>query len=302
MTNFKPMLAGKHTNPKNVAFPVIMSPKLDGIRIVVHPDLGPVTRSLKPVPNNHIREMLNRPEFHNLDGEIVVGAVSENDTFTNTTSGVMSSHGTPEFTFVVFDWFGEPGKPYTYRMDKAKAQIAASGSPFVTFVDSPIAVDMGDMLNYEMDCLDAGYEGIMYRNPLGPYKFGRSTEREGTLVKVKQFSDAEARVVGVEWLKHNMNTATTNALGRTERSTSKAGLYEDDSLLGALIVEGIGDYDGVQFKIGTGFTEAQRRSMAFDGEAALVGRVVNYRFQAEGAKDAPRFPVFHGFRSELDMD
>ena len=299
MTNFKPMLAGKQTNPKNVDFPVIMSPKLDGIRIVVHPELGPVTRSLKPVPNVHIRGLLDRPEFHNLDGEIVVGAVSENDTFTATTSGVMSGHGRPYFTFVVFDSFENPSLPYVTRMAQAKAQIAASGSDYVVFVESPVAENMGDMLNYEVDCLDAGYEGIMYRRPEGHYKFGRSTEREGILIKVKQFSDSEARVVGVEYLKHNLNAATTNALGRTERSSHAAGKMEDSSQVGALVVEGIGEFEGVQFSIGTGFSEAQRRELARDG--GLVGRVVNYRYQAEGAKDAPRFPVFHGFRSEEDM-
>ncbi|MGL4998016.1 MAG: hypothetical protein ACRC5T_03525 [Cetobacterium sp.] len=299
MKNFKPMLAGTHTNPKNVRFPVIMSPKLDGIRIVIHPELGPVTRSLKPVPNLHIRAMLNRPEFHYLDGEIIVGAESESDTFNTTTSAVMSSRGEPNFTLVVFDSFENPADPYSMRMAQAKAQIAASGSPLVRFVDSPVASNMGDMLNYEMDNLEAGYEGIMYRNPNGPYKFGRSTERENTLVKVKQFTDSEAKVVGVEWLKHNMNEATTNALGRTERSSHASGKMEDSDQIGALVVEGVGEFEGVQFKIGTGFTEAKRHELARD--RALVGRVVNYRYQAEGAKDAPRFPVFHGFRSVEDM-
>src|SRR5690606_28483163 len=55
-----------------------------------------------------------------------------------------------------------------------------------------------DVLDYESTCLARGYEGVMLRDPDGPYKFGRSTLREGTLLKLKRFEDAEAVVIGFE--------------------------------------------------------------------------------------------------------
>jgi hypothetical protein len=77
----------------------------------------------------------------------------------------------------------------------------------------------------------------MLRDPNGPYKFGRSTRKEGYLLKLKRFCDSEAEVIGVVELMHNGNEAKTNALGRTERSTRKAG-KTGMGVLGALACAG----------------------------------------------------------------
>ena len=53
--------------------------------------------------------------------------------------------------------------------------------------------------------LDDGYEGLMLRAPDGPYKFGRSTVKENTLLKVKNFLDDEAEVIGFKEQTTNTN-------------------------------------------------------------------------------------------------
>ena len=70
MSTFKPLLAYTVKNPDALRFPVLVSPKLDGIRCVIHND-QPVSRTLKPIPNRFIQSELGfYPPF---DGELMVG-------------------------------------------------------------------------------------------------------------------------------------------------------------------------------------------------------------------------------------
>jgi DNA ligase-1 len=139
-----------------------------------------------------------------------------------------------------------------------------------------------------------GYEGVILRAPHAPYKFGRSTVREGYLLKVKRFQDSEAQIIGYEEEMHNGNEATINALGYTERS-SHAENRTGKGTLGALVVRDL--VTKVEFKIGTGFTPAERLKIwALRHEH--LDDVVKYRFFPVGVKDKPRHPSFLGFRPE----
>src|SRR5436190_19600373 len=102
---FRPMLAAPmdSTDILNLQRPLIISPKVDGIRCVVHPELGPVTRSLKPIRNTYIRQYLNIPMLKGLDGELIVGEITAPDVFNRTTSAVMTEVGSPDFAYYVFD-------------------------------------------------------------------------------------------------------------------------------------------------------------------------------------------------------
>lgn len=142
----------------------------------------------------------------------------------------------------------------------------------------------------------------MIRAERGAYKCGRSTEREGGLVKVKRFVDAEAVVVGFVEEMHNANEATRDALGNTERSTSKAGLVGKGTL-GALVVRRTDPYvDAMRplFNIGTGFTAAQREDF-WNRREELLHTLVKFKHFDHGTVDAPRHPVFLGFRAPEDM-
>jgi DNA ligase-1 len=154
------------------------------------------------------------------------------------------------------------------------------------------------ILSWEESYLTAGYEGVMLRHPGGPYKQGRSTAKEAWLLKVKRFVDAEARVIGFSEAQHNANEAKRNELGQLERSSHKAGKVGKQTL-GALTVKDL--KTGVEFDIGTGFTADQRQVFWTTGDN-LIGKVVKYKSQPTGVKDKPRFPVFLGFRGNVDMD
>jgi DNA ligase-1 len=151
------------------------------------------------------------------------------------------------------------------------------------------------LLEYEIRCLAKGFEGVMIRDPLGPYKFGRSTVREGWLLRVKRFQDAEGVVIGFEELMHNSNIAERDALGKMKRSSHKAGMVPM-GMLGAILLR---MPDGVEVSCGTGFTEMQRRGFWRPGKLKqLMGKTVKFKYQKHGTKDKPRHPVFLGFRED----
>lgn len=113
-------------------------------------------------------------------------------------------------------------------------------------------------------------------------------------MKLKRFVDAEAVIVGFEERRHNGNIATTNELGRTQRS-SHAGNKIGRGDLGALIVTD----GGVQFNIGTGFSDEERADI-WNYKVAYLGSLVKYKHFPIGVKDLPRHPTFLGFRDRSD--
>jgi DNA ligase 1 len=139
---------------------------------------------------------------------------------------------------------------------------------------------------------------VMLRHRSGPksrYKFGRSTAKEGTLLKLKRFTDDEAVIVGFEEELFNGNAAVVDELGHTKRSSHQENMV-GKGRLGAMVCK---TRDGVEFRIGTGFVASQRQEL-WDTRSSLVGKLVKYKHFPIGAKTAPRFPVFLGFRSEID--
>jgi DNA ligase-1 len=169
--------------------------------------------------------------------------------------------------------------------------------PQICLLEQNLLKHEDDMLAYEAEKVAEGYEGIILRSPEAPYKFGRSTVKEGYLLKLKRFEDSEAEIIGFEEEMFNGNAAETNELGRTKRSTAQAGLVGKSSL-GAFLVRDC--VSGVEFSIGTGLTALQR-GVFWQRRDEYVGKLVKYKFFPVGVKVAPRHPVFLGMRDARDM-
>jgi DNA ligase-1 len=155
---------------------------------------------------------------------------------------------------------------------------------------------MDAMLEVEAEALTQGYEGLILRLPNAHYKPGRSTLREGGMIKVKRTLDAEARVVGMVELEHNENAAERNELGLTRRSSHQEGKF-GANVLGALIVE---LPSGVRFNIGTGFSAAERQ-IIWTRRHECLDRVVKFRYFGHGEHERPRHPRFLSWRHEDDL-
>jgi DNA ligase-1 len=273
-----------------IKYPVLCTPKLDGVRCIVH-DGRALTRTFKPVPNKYIREFIEANYPDGVDGELMV----PNTGGTAFDAGPITRHtGEPAFEFYCFDYVvAGLDVPYQTRMDA----LRTLNLPRLERVVPKRINNEVELLAYERECLADGYEGVMLRSPSGPYKLGRSTTREGYLLKLKRFVDSEAVILACVEQLHNANAATEDAFGRTKRS-SHAENKIGKATLGAFAVRDL--KTGVEFNIGTGMDDAFRL-WAWQHQAECVGKIGKYKSQAAGAKDAPRFPVWLGFRDPVDM-
>lgn len=325
---FKPNLAGKVDDITTLQLPVLASPKIDGVRAMVHDLMGVrrprvMSRSMKEIPNALVQAVLGIEELLYLDGELVVGSPTDPNCMQNTTSGVMSQSKTPDFQFHVFDrfpdsdWITNPNIGFHHRIDNARSRvetvrhswttIAARerllGAPKlmaecpIVLVEHQLITNHDDLLAYEAKCLAERWEGVMVRSLTGAYKQGRSTQREGGLIKIKRFIDNEAIVIGFEEQMKNNNVKTVNELGRSKRSSHQAGKEGKDTL-GALICRDV--LTGVEFNIGTGMDDPLRAHIWANRDECM-SRVVTYKSFPVGVKDAPRHPVFKSFREKWDM-
>lgn len=281
------MLAGTLDNLSDIKYPVLCTPKLDGIRCLIVNGKA-VSRNFKPIPNHYIRNTLEATAINEFDGEIII----KEKTFNEISSAVMSEAGTPDFTYVVFDLWGICG--YKDRMDNLMHHFVTSHIEYLfpTQINSEL-----ELLAYEAQCLSDEYEGVMIRTPNGPYKFGRSTVKEGYLLKLKRFYDSEAIIIEFQEKMHNENKAIKNIFGRTERSSHQENQIPANTL-GAFIVREM--KTGVEFKIGTGMNDELRKEVWIN-QKDYLGKIIKYKAQKVGEKDAPRFPSFVGFRDEKDM-
>ena len=310
MKQFRPMLAASDYDSakkelrdlNELEFPVYATPKIDGIRCIVHHDLGPVTRSLKPIPNGHIRYKLNPREFtvaegiqdliQGFDGELTVG-----ETFQACTSGIMSHGGMPDFIYTIFDLIPVTDHltvPYTARV----SFLRECGWPEQCQILLPVRLgSVGELHAYKDACLEKGYEGCCIRCHNSPYKYGRSTWKQQWLLKIKQFVDAEAEIIGFEEFEHNANPGKRNELGYLEHSTCQDGMLPMDTL-GSLRTRVLnGEFAGVEVNIGSGFDFQQRQSI-WDAREKLIGKIIKFKYQSHGSKDKPRIPIFLGFRED----
>lgn len=299
----EPMLA-TGGDIKSLRFPVFATPKLDGIRCLTLPttEAGKkcraVSRKFKPIPNRYIRQWVEENLPAGLDGELmIVGEGNKPLSFQACSSGVMSHGGESNFRYYVFDCVKEDLKePYVSRCQRLQKMRL----PRVR-VEKILPVQLGsieEVEDYEARCLSEGYEGVMVRSGDSPYKCGRSTRQEGWLLKIKRFQDSEAKIVGVAELQRNTNEQKQDAFGYAERSSKMGGKVSGTGMAGNISVVDV--RTGKQFAIGTGF-DFVMRTWIWENRKEVVGSIVKYKFQPTGVKEAPRFPVFVGFRSEDDM-
>lgn len=280
---FQPMLAEK-ADVETLRFPLIVQPKLDGIRCVIV-NGQPMTRKLKPIPNNHIRRLLT--ELPSWDGEIMIPGKSFNDV----QSAVMSEDGKPDFDFYVFDDFSDPNKVYEDRV----RDMEIPRCPYIKQLKYDVVDSLEDLYikhaHYVMD----GYEGIMIRSLDSTYKFGRSTNKEQYLLKYKHFFDDEAIFVSVIEKMNNTNEKEVDERGYTKRSSKKEGKVPAGTA-GTIIA----DWQGQEIKLGFGEgIDDKIKQDIWDNRDKHVGKKLTFRYQELSKDYVPRFGKFIGFRYDI---
>jgi DNA ligase 1 len=319
---FKPMLAAKirtEAELDKLPYPVLVQPKIDGIRCIVRHSQA-LSRKLLKIPNDYIRNTLSamytnlqqrfndedkepddrfiRPRY--LDGELIVkDSLGKVLPFNDIQSAVMSKQGTPSFTYVVFDILHDE----TYnvgtmcRLDYLVClHLRRNFQPLFT----QVTFDKFDLLRQYQEFLCVGYEGIIIRAMNAPYKFGRGTLKSGPLWAYKNFTDAEAKIMDWHPYHTNINELESDELGYAKRSHSNEGKIALP-MVGTLICEVLnGDFKGKQVRIGSGlgFTQQMRKDMYVNWNK-YKGRIITFKYQGHGSKDMPRILTFKCFRDEM---
>jgi DNA ligase 1 len=305
----RPMLAAKfdsdpavaYKQMKSLCFPVLASTKIDGIR--AHQYQGVLySRKNKPIPNAHTQKLFSDLALHGADGELVVGRPNTNSCFNTTQSGTMSQDGQPDVKYHIFDYTAATNPSYSFSIRQTLLSFMAE-IPNIILVEQKLIHSLDDLLSFEYESVTAGWEGIMIRALNGPYKEGRSTLREGWLIKMKQFRDSEAVILSAYEQETNLNESTINEIGRSKRSSHQENKIANGHL-GGFRVRDI--KSGVEFNIGNfdGVTKELRHQWWQNYLARpdyFAGRVITYKFFPVGVKDKPRHPTLRGFRSKIDL-
>jgi DNA ligase 1 len=196
-----------------------------------------------------------------LDGELWGGRKQ----FQRTVSTVRRqdrSEAWREIRYLVFD-VPSMRAPFEERYAELARLVAELGAPHVE-AHVHAECESLEALRAELARVESlGGEGLMMRRPGSLYEVGRSH----TLLKVKSFHDAEARVVG-----------------------HLPGAGKHKGRLGALECA---MPNGTRFSVGTGLSDDERRS------PPPIGSVVTYRYQELSNDGVPRFPSYVGIRDDV---
>lgn len=315
MRTIKPMLAATYGSDKkkhitHLVFPALVSPKVDGIRMLV---VGGVcqSRSGKPIPCPTVQRLFGNDEgLEGLDGELTIGPLTASNLMRRTMAVMSDSEleGDDLVTlqFNVFDKWDCPEEQYIVRAERAQRQIDDHFGVQLPRLSVPVywlphcmVSSMDELLEHEETVLGLGYEGLMYNTTTGRYKNGRCGKKAPDLVKVKRFVDDEAIIVACTEMMHNDNPEFRDELGKAKHSTAKAGMRAAGVLGSFRLCATTGTFKGVEFDC-SGFTAAERADF-WARRDELIGRLVAFKhFDTTGAKDAPRHPVFKGFRHPDD--
>jgi len=227
----------------------LMSEKLDGVR--GYWDGRQLLSKNGKVFSPPVAFVRNLPPFP-VEGELWGGR----STFEQTASIVMQQQphdGWLQLKFAIFDVPQAPGG-FTARLAKASDWFAAHPSAYAFVIPQLPVLDQTQLQEELQRIGKLDGEGLVVRRPDAFYTAGRSPE----ILKVKSYQDAEATVVA--------------HLPGKERNEGRLG-----SLLVALA-------DGTQFKIGSGFTDAERES------PPPIGAVVTFKFYGKYQSGIPKFP------------
>jgi DNA ligase 1 len=157
--------------------------------------------------------------------------------------------------FMVFDLPGHPGV-FDERLAAYQALVRQLSLPWVVAVPQERITDHAVLQRRLKADVQAGAEGLMLHRGDSPYRAVRGDD----LVKLKPFDDAEARVLSYV-----------------------PGKGRHAGRMGALWVE---TPEGQRFRLGTGFSDAQR------DHPPAIGSWITYRYQGLHDSGLPRFASF----------
>ncbi len=190
-----------------------------------------------------------------LDGELWIKRQSFELVVSTVRDSVPDDIAWKEVKFMVFD-LPEVDAIFDERLILMQKLISQSDIPWLRIVKQWKVSTHSKLMAELTKRSNAGAEGLMLHRGSSLYK----GKRTGDLLKVKQYQDEEAIVIG-------------HIAGK--------GKYKNH--LGALLVR---NQSGIQFKIGSGFTDLQRKN------PPEIGETITYQYRGKTKNSVPRFATF----------
>ena len=292
-----------------IRWPMYASKKLDGIRCLIWGGRL-LTRSLKPQPNQNLKEHL-RPLIDTclrqgivLEGELY----SHSHTFAEHSS-ILRSKDKPVpkgMQFMIFDgmpfeqWNSCPLE-FFERMDVVQSKILYS--EWWDHVEQFQVFDAEDAQNHLDFWLSEGYEGLMLRSPRGLYKHGRTTAREGTFFKFKQWTQSQATIIGFtsrrEMVEGASGSRGLTPTGKLERIHQKH-LFQPTDAIGAVVLSSTNETENIQFK--ATFARGHKPEtfgLTWENHQDFIGLKAKFRYQPQGTKNLPRMARIYEIETTL---
>lgn len=194
------------------------------------------------------------PEQH-LDGELWISRQSFELLLSTVRDKQPDNQAWEKVKFMVFD-MPNVADTFDERLKYLNSVIRSTQIPWLKAVKQTKLKDHKALMKQLNVVTQLGAEGLMLHKGSSLYR----AKRSGDLLKVKVYQDAEAVVIG--------------------HVTGK-GKYTN--MLGAITVA---LENGDTFKIGTGFSDAERRN------PPKIGSVITYQFRGKTKKGIPRFASF----------
>lgn len=321
----RPMRAAKLESIEELRdkeFPLLGSIKYDGFRLCTHPPIGggkkcrALSRTLKPIRNAHIRELIENFLPPGIEAEILTYETAKYDPFNVISEKVTAYDGCPKFHVMIFDYVPMGAETTMSFMERFTILQMLKLPQFAIVISQRPIATREEALSFHKANIENGYEGTIFRRPSSPYRFGKLTRNLGYVLKLKEEDSSEAYVVDFVELQHNDNEATTDELGYTKRSTHQANKRGGETLgaficsfkqafpLDVMNVQGMSDLEfskSEYFKVGTGVLTATEKAMIWNDREKYRFRIINFKHQKAGEKEKPRFGRFHGWRHKEDI-
>ena len=291
MKKFKPFLAVSWEKD-SCTFPKWASVKLDGIRCVIK-DGELLARSLKPIRNRNLRIHFKQLLNLSAQGLTFDGEIYDHDLEFREIASVVNSEDKPvppSLQFHAFDLVYDE----VFRKRWAVLNSLASHTDNCEVVAQKPVNSLEEVDSLFETVLKKGYEGLILRDPEAPYKMGRSTVKQGWMLKVKPFETFDSKVLDVIERFENLSPSEVNELGYKFKHQDKDA-KKGTGLASCLVTE----LNGVQGKVVLTGDEEFRREI-WKNKESYIGRMFEWKGMMVGAKDFPRHPNFIRWREDKD--
>lgn len=296
------------------SYGLIAMPKIDGSFAFIQNETL-YARSLKQHENIYTTKQYSNPDFEGLRGELIAGnnPVAEG-LCRDTSSALRTIQGQPYTTLWCFDYVTHDTKDLPYEERYELLQLVVNKLKdkynYIKCIESYRVFNIEQYIALRSAFMQAGYEGLVLRDPKTKHKEGRSSAVKPELWRWKPYATAEIKVTRIEEGTTNLNEATKNELGKTTRSSHQENL-QPNGLVGTIVGELIADLKdyagttialkGTEINVSAGEMKAKERKYYFENQQEIVGQVVEFSYMSYGLKDKPRFSVFKRIRSINDL-